>query len=161
MSIPRPPPIYQEARFASPEDQPEPSPSRPSYTPFPTQESTTKESEANRQSILVWADFINFEGPLDTGSQSWRNSVDDGQQSFYTTTSRRSSIDIPRPTYGNSHISEKALPEPPYHVFSLAQKKKLVYIISLAALFSPLSSNIYFPALGEISKVGLPLCLIL
>jgi hypothetical protein len=28
-----------------------------------------------------------------------------------------------------------------------------VYIVSLAGLFSPLSSNIYFPALGQISKV--------
>ncbi|KAH9204150.1 major facilitator superfamily domain-containing protein, partial [Leptodontidium sp. 2 PMI_412] len=42
-------------------------------------------------------------------------------------------------------------PEPPYHVFTLAKKKQLVYIVSLAGLFSPLSSNIYFPALGQIA----------
>ncbi|KAH9204542.1 major facilitator superfamily domain-containing protein [Leptodontidium sp. 2 PMI_412] len=46
---------------------------------------------------------------------------------------------------------DKALPEPPYHVFTLAKKKQLVYIVSLAGLFSPLSSNIYFPALGQIA----------
>lgn len=43
---------------------------------------------------------------------------------------------------------------PPYHVFSRSRKKQLVYIISLAALFSPLSSNIYFPALGDVSRVS-------
>ena len=42
----------------------------------------------------------------------------------------------------------------PYHVFSRSQKVQMVCIVSLAAIFSPLSSNIYFPALGEISRVG-------
>ncbi|KAM7202190.1 Major facilitator superfamily domain containing protein [Rhypophila sp. PSN 637] len=55
-------------------------------------------------------------------------------------------------------ISEKPLPlplplpEPPYHVFTRKEKWALVYIVSLAGLFSPLSSNIYFPALGAIAK---------
>ncbi|KAK3693414.1 major facilitator superfamily domain-containing protein [Podospora appendiculata] len=40
---------------------------------------------------------------------------------------------------------------PPYHVFTTRQKWQLVYIVSLAGLFSPLSSNIYFPALGAIA----------
>ncbi|WEW55285.1 hypothetical protein PRK78_000714 [Emydomyces testavorans] len=44
------------------------------------------------------------------------------------------------------------VPEAPYHILSTKQKKKLVYIISLAGLFSPLSSNIYFPALDAIAK---------
>lgn len=48
---------------------------------------------------------------------------------------------------------EKQKPEPPYHIFTLRQKKLLVYIVSLAGLFSPLSSNIYFPALDTIAKV--------
>jgi hypothetical protein len=30
----------------------------------------------------------------------------------------------------------------------------MVIIVSFAAIFSPLSSNIYFPALSEISKVS-------
>ncbi|CAI7630401.1 unnamed protein product [Penicillium manginii] len=41
---------------------------------------------------------------------------------------------------------------PPYHVFSRSRKLQMVCIVSLAAIFSPLSSNIYFPALGEISR---------
>jgi len=53
------------------------------------------------------------------------------------------------------HSPNKALPEPPYHVFTRAKKKELVYIVSLAGLFSPLSSNIYFPALGQIAIVSL------
>ncbi|KAF2673922.1 MFS general substrate transporter [Microthyrium microscopicum] len=42
--------------------------------------------------------------------------------------------------------------EPPHHVFSREQKKWLVYMVSLAAMFSPLSSNIYFPALPTIAE---------
>ncbi|KAK4202915.1 major facilitator superfamily domain-containing protein [Triangularia verruculosa] len=42
-------------------------------------------------------------------------------------------------------------PQPPYHVFSRQEKWLLVWIVSFAGLFSPLSSNIYFPALGAIS----------
>jgi hypothetical protein len=41
----------------------------------------------------------------------------------------------------------------PHHVFDRKKKKRLVYLVSLAAMFSPLSSNIYFPALDTISKV--------
>lgn len=52
-----------------------------------------------------------------------------------------------------TRILEKPLPDPPYHVFSRKEKWALVYIVSLAGLFSPLSSNIYFPALGAIAEV--------
>lgn len=55
---------------------------------------------------------------------------------------------------GHSYIEEKPLPETPYHVFTLAKKKKLVYIVSAAGIFSPLSSNIYFPALGRIATAS-------
>ncbi|KAL4883508.1 major facilitator superfamily domain-containing protein [Aspergillus karnatakaensis] len=40
----------------------------------------------------------------------------------------------------------------PYHILSPTQKWNLVIFVSLAALFSPLSSNIYFPALDTISR---------
>jgi hypothetical protein len=43
--------------------------------------------------------------------------------------------------------------DPPHHIFDRAKKKRLVYLVSLAAVFSPLSSNIYFPALNEIALV--------
>lgn len=48
---------------------------------------------------------------------------------------------------------QKTLPEVPHHVFDRRQKRWMVYIVSFAGLFSPLSSNIYFPALGNIAKV--------
>lgn len=50
--------------------------------------------------------------------------------------------------------SQSASTETPYHVFALGKKKRLVYIVSLAGLFSPLSSNIYFPALNTIANVS-------
>ncbi|PMD54872.1 MFS general substrate transporter [Hyaloscypha bicolor E] len=59
--------------------------------------------------------------------------------------------DCIRSSASSSYSLDKALSEPPYHVFTLAKKKQLVYIVSLAGLFSPLSSNIYFPALGQIA----------
>ena len=43
---------------------------------------------------------------------------------------------------------------PPYHVFSSRKKRLLVFIVSMAGLFSPLSSNIYFPALDDIADVS-------
>lgn len=49
---------------------------------------------------------------------------------------------------------QKTLPEVPHHVFDHRQKRWMVYIVSFAGLFSPLSSNIYFPALGNIARVG-------
>jgi hypothetical protein len=47
--------------------------------------------------------------------------------------------------------------DPPHSIFTRKQKKMLVYIVSMAAIFSPLSSNIYFPAVDTISRVGCPI----
>ncbi|KAE9979402.1 hypothetical protein EG328_000887 [Venturia inaequalis] len=47
---------------------------------------------------------------------------------------------------------EAASFDPPHHILNRSKKKRLVYLVSLAAVFSPLSSNIYFPALTEISE---------
>ncbi|OBT58609.1 hypothetical protein VE04_01702 [Pseudogymnoascus sp. 24MN13] len=60
----------------------------------------------------------------------------------------------------NNKIHEKIRPEPPYHVFTHKKKKMLMYLAATAGMFSSLSANIYFPALGQISRdinVGLPL----
>jgi hypothetical protein len=63
-----------------------------------------------------------------------------------------SSDEKPRPP--TDQKPQDAHLEPPYHVFTTRKKWQLVYIVSLAGLFSPLSSNIYFPALGDIAEVG-------
>ena len=42
--------------------------------------------------------------------------------------------------------------DPPYHIFNKKRKWLLVYIVSIAGMFSPLSSNIYFPAINAISR---------
>lgn len=41
--------------------------------------------------------------------------------------------------------------EPPYHFMTKQQKWNIVFFVSLAGAFSPLSSNIYFPAIATIS----------
>ncbi len=45
-----------------------------------------------------------------------------------------------------------AEPEPPFSIFSRSEKTFIVIIVSLAALFSPLSANIYYPALNVLAK---------
>ncbi|KAI0437234.1 MFS general substrate transporter [Xylaria telfairii] len=43
-------------------------------------------------------------------------------------------------------------PPPPYSIFTITQKRIIVCLISFAATFSPLSSFIYFPAIGALSR---------
>jgi MFS family permease len=62
--------------------------------------------------------------------------------------------DEEKPSTPTDETTEHTYSEPPYHVFSTGKKWQLVGIVSLAGLFSPLSSNIYFPALGAIAAVG-------
>ena len=42
--------------------------------------------------------------------------------------------------------------EPPFSIFSSSERHFIVIIASLAALFSPLSANIYYPALNTLSE---------
>lgn len=46
---------------------------------------------------------------------------------------------------------EQQDPGPPFSVFSARERKFLVAMASLAAMFSPLSANIYYPALNTLS----------
>jgi hypothetical protein len=62
--------------------------------------------------------------------------------------------DEEKPSTPTDETTEHNYSETPYHVFSTGKKWQLVGIVSLAGLFSPLSSNIYFPALGAIAAVG-------
>lgn len=41
---------------------------------------------------------------------------------------------------------------PPRSVFTLNQKRFIVFMVSAASFFSPLSANIYFPALNSLAK---------
>ncbi|KAI9733473.1 MAG: hypothetical protein M1818_007221 [Claussenomyces sp. TS43310] len=43
-------------------------------------------------------------------------------------------------------------PEPPFTIFSPAQKTFIIMMTSLAALFSPLTANIYYPALDTLAS---------
>ncbi|KAL9542072.1 hypothetical protein PS6_009986 [Mucor atramentarius] len=57
----------------------------------------------------------------------------------------------------NAHIEQVVVedsspPEEPYSIFSKRKKTVIVAIVSCSALFSPLSSNIYYPAIEVIQK---------
>ncbi len=45
-----------------------------------------------------------------------------------------------------------AEPEPPFSIFSRGEKTFIIIMASLAALFSPLSANIYYPALTVLAE---------
>nr|ASK38713.1 major facilitator superfamily transporter [Paecilomyces divaricatus] len=59
-------------------------------------------------------------------------------------------IPIPRVTVDEA-TALLAPPQPPYSVFSPVQKKLIVFTAALASTFSPLSSNIYYPAINSIA----------
>lgn len=63
-------------------------------------------------------------------------------------------ITVPSTPAESINLESQAPAPPPYHVFPRSRKLQLVCIVSLAAIFSPLSSNIYFPALSDISQVS-------
>lgn len=54
----------------------------------------------------------------------------------------------------SSDVESQATASPPYHVFTRSRKLWIVIIVSFAAIFSPLSSNIYFPALTDVANVS-------
>lgn len=60
----------------------------------------------------------------------------------------------PRAQY-KGHKEENEQQEIPYHVFGRHTKLTLVLIVSATASLSGLSSNIYFPAMEEVSNVSL------
>jgi hypothetical protein len=105
----------------------------------------------NRQSIHIFADFNTFDSSHGSWSQ-WaaeRNDEEINVQKAITPPE----LDRARSSASSIYSLDKPLSEPPYHVFTLVKKKQLVYIVSAAAIFCPLSSNIYFSALSQISKV--------
>ncbi|KUJ21783.1 MFS general substrate transporter [Mollisia scopiformis] len=102
----------------------------------------------NRHSMQVFADFQHFESPRNSRSSPQRYNDED---ELYDGEPRTPTEKISS-SASSTYTLDKSLPDPPYHIFTLGKKKQLVYIVSLAGLFSPLSSNIYFPALGQISR---------
>lgn len=59
----------------------------------------------------------------------------------------------PQPSDGSTVAPSKSEgePEQPYSVFSKGEIRFIVFCASLAALFSPLSANIYYPALTTLA----------
>lgn len=157
MSLPRPAPSHHPDTLSSLTNENVGEYVRPSYLPFSSRQAwrnTTGGIQSrgmNRQSMLVFADFNNFESPRSSRQYPIRRG--DGDDNNYDVGSGPDFDPDHKSTPVGEYSVEKNLPEPPYHIFTLARKKQMVYIVSLAGLFSPLSSNIYFPALGQISKV--------
>lgn len=67
-----------------------------------------------------------------------------------STCNKRGRSDQSRSTEGDR---PETPPAPLHHVLDVRMKRLLVIVVSLAGMFSPLSSNIYLPAIGTIAKV--------
>jgi hypothetical protein len=55
----------------------------------------------------------------------------------------------------DSNGSSSPLIIEPYCIFTKAKVYTILFIISISGMMSPLSANIYFPALNNIQKVNL------
>ncbi len=53
---------------------------------------------------------------------------------------------------------DKSLPPPPYHAFDDKKKKGIMYLMAIVGVLTPLSTFIYFPVLGDISRVRFSWC---
>ncbi|KAL9035177.1 MAG: hypothetical protein Q9180_005000 [Flavoplaca navasiana] len=56
-----------------------------------------------------------------------------------------------RPDIEQAEIAPKSQ-EDPYSVFSNSEKRWIVFLIAMAGFFSPLSANIYFPAINYLAR---------
>jgi hypothetical protein len=102
----------------------------------------------SRHSSIAFADASNFSTPRGSRANLARLNQDYSRDS-----SRRPSLEVTS-SASSFYDLEKKLPEPPYHVFSGKKQKSLLLLASMAGVFSSLSSNIYFPALGIIANVS-------
>ena len=56
------------------------------------------------------------------------------------------------PENPSQELGEQQPPQRPFSIFSPSERRFIIMIASLAAVFSPLSANIYFPALNTLSE---------
>jgi hypothetical protein len=61
-------------------------------------------------------------------------------------------LETPSPRDGDTKEKLDVAAEPPFSIFTSRQKMFIVTMASLAALFSPLSANIYYPALDTLAE---------
>ncbi|KAK3397523.1 major facilitator superfamily domain-containing protein [Sordaria brevicollis] len=119
-----------------------PSPTRPKHERTESSESSSSETSQASSSTAV-----EDEKAFEAGDKD-KLADDKGSATASITQVEDSNIFNDNPN-GNSQHSPGE--EPPYHVFTKNEKWLVTVIIALAGLFSPLSSNIYFPALGAIA----------
>ena len=101
-----------------------------------------------RHSSITFANISNFSSPRESRVNLVRPNQDYSRDGL-----RRPWLEV-NSSAGSFYDLEKKLPEPPYHVFSDKKQKSLLLLASIAGVFSSLSSNIYFPALGAIANVS-------
>lgn len=119
-----------------------PTNTRPKHERTESTESTASETSQASSSTAVEDEKASEAGNLNTKSAD-----DKGSATASVTQIEDTNI------FNNPNNSDSP-EEPPYHVFTKKEKWLVTVIIALAGLFSPLSSNIYFPALGAIANVS-------
>ena len=150
--LPRPPTAYHASTPTSLTDEP-----APKSTQIPQGLSLQPRSHESRgQTTPTIYDSYERHSSItfaNSSPQGSRVNLVRPNQDYSRDSSRRPSLEV-NSSVGSFYDLEKKLPEPPYHVFSDKKQKSLLLLASIAGVFSSLSSNIYFPALGIIANVG-------
>lgn len=97
---------------------------------------------------------MSFNKPLESSGTSKEAQVTETSVASSPSLSVPDEKQLATPSSESINLESQIPSPPPYHVFSRSRKMQIVFLVSLAAIFSPLSSNIYFPALGLISNVS-------
>lgn len=62
------------------------------------------------------------------------------------------SVDIESNQHENTGIQHEVIADVDYSIFTVNQRRFIVFMASWAGFFSPVSSQIYFPALNTLAK---------
>ncbi|KAI7341077.1 MFS general substrate transporter [Hortaea werneckii] len=74
------------------------------------------------------------------------------RSSFFTRTNREEDQDDTGEPYLDRTLQPTMTNSPPFSIFTIQQKRFIVFMVAMAGFFSPLSANIYFPALNTLAR---------
>lgn len=104
------------------------------------------EMHSRNPSKLLSDEKTEIEGSEDTSAQEKKQESDSNKVDKDKADGQR------EPDDSSQELEAQQPPEPPFSILSPGEKRFVIVIASLAALFSPLSANIYYPALNTLSE---------
>lgn len=102
--------------------------------------------DSRNPSNLLSDEKTEIEGSEDTSAQEKKQEPDSKKVDKDKADGQR------EPDDSSKELEAQQPPEPLFSILSPSEKRFVIVIASLAALFSPLSANIYYPALNTLSE---------